>query len=107
MIKLRHLLFVSIMLPWTNGLRGAEVKPAIPHIENIVLAPAQLHASSPDVIWYDNFDTLDAGQWKYLEPRPDSPQAKLWDKEALGGAGKSMECFYAGCNASLWRSGGS
>lgn len=75
-------------VPANNG--AAEV----PHIESVVLAPVQPHVNNPAVIWYDNFDSPDNIR-KYMEPADDSPGAKLSDTQALGGSGKSMECFYA------------
>lgn len=62
-------------------------------IESIELAPQQPHQKKA-VIWYDNFDGLDSTQARYLEPKPDSPHAKRSTQEALGGTGRSMECFY-------------
>jgi hypothetical protein len=89
------IILLLLMALWAGPLLAAENKPPVPYVESIVLAPVQPHSGSPDVIWYDNFDTLDPDQWKYMEPRPASPDAKLSEKEALGGAGRSMECFYA------------
>ena len=89
----KHLCAVCL-LSWAGVLLAAETKPATPRIDSIVLAPVQPHAKSPHVIWYDDFDGAQPGQWKYLEPRPDSPDASLSDRQALGGQGRSMECFY-------------
>ena len=64
-----------------------------PRIESIELAPLQPHAGAPAVIWYDNFDTHDPDQWKYMEPQPD--RNGLTSAEALGGKGGSLELHYA------------
>lgn len=69
--------------PWPVAAASADsktVKPAIIHIENIVLAPVQLHASSPDVIWYNNFDNF---KWLGNNPKGEFPihntaQAGRW-----------------------------
>jgi hypothetical protein len=74
------------------GRVAAGDKPDTPRIESVVLAPVQPHARNPAVIWYDDFDG--STPWKYLEPKPTSPHARLSDAEALGGRGRAMECFY-------------
>lgn len=66
-----------------------------PRIDCVIPADRQPFADDPAVIWYDNFDGPDAVQKKYMEPEPGSADDRRTDKQALGGAGKSMECFYA------------
>ena len=89
-----HATLAILLSALAAGPAGAQDKPAPPRIESVVLAPAQPHPRNPAVIWYDNFDTLDAANWKYLEPKPTSPNARLSDTEGLGGTGKAMECSY-------------
>jgi hypothetical protein len=69
--------------------------PLLPRIESVVSDTQQPHEKDAAVIWYDDFDGPQETQARYLEPKPDSPHAKRSDKEALGGSGLSMECFYA------------
>ena len=66
-----------------------------PRIESVVPARVQPHEGNRAVIWYDNFDGPENAPYPYLEPKPDSPHAKRSAREALGGAGQAMECFYA------------
>ena len=68
---------------------------ASPRIESVIPVSTQPHATNPAVIFYDDFATVDPAKWPYLEPRPDSPHAKVSDKEGLGGIPGAMECFYA------------
>ena len=68
---------------------------ATPRIESIVPAETQPHGRDRAVIFYDNFDGPRGTQTVYLEPNPASVHAKRSTKEALGGSGMSMECYYA------------
>ena len=74
---------------------AAPPAPPVPRIDSIVLAPTQPFDKDPAVIWYDNFDGPDSVQARYLEPKVGSRDDRRTDREALGGAGKSLECFYA------------
>lgn len=76
---------------WTLALLAvlAQEKPAPAAIEGVELAARQPHEGA---IWYDNFDAHDPKAWRYMEPGPE--QAGLTTREALGGKGGSMECFY-------------
>src|SRR5690606_19684442 len=60
--------------------------PESPWIESVVPADVQPHASSPAVIWYDDFDTPTE---QYGEA-----QGGLDTREAFGGAGNSVELRY-------------
>lgn len=66
--------------------------PATARIDCVVPAARQPDASDPHVIWHDDFDRDRIGT--YLEPAAASPDAKVSSKEALGGRGGAMECFY-------------
>lgn len=89
----RALMFLVCAMAFAMNRVQAEDKPETPRIESVGLAKVQPHEKNPATIWYDNFDG--GTPWKYMEPKQDSASAKLSEKEALGGAGKSMECFYA------------
>jgi hypothetical protein len=67
----------------------------VPRVESVVLAAKQPHEGNPATIWYDSFDGPESTQEKYLEYTPNSPGGRRSEKEALGGAGRSMELFYA------------
>ena len=68
---------------------GAAGGAEVPRMDSVGLLDPQPFASDPAVIWYDNFDS-EANQSTYFEG--DGP---LVDKEHIGLAGKSLECFYA------------
>jgi hypothetical protein len=82
-----------LLLPSTPILAAG--KGDVPRIESVVPAAKQPHDGNPAVIWYDNFDGPEATQQQYLEYQSGTPGGKRSDKEALGGAGQSMELFYA------------
>jgi hypothetical protein len=83
---------VCVIAVWP-GSAGASDPVPTPRIESVAPAKSQPHAGNPAVIWYDNFDHHDAENWRYEEPR--AAGNTLTDREALGGAGMSMELFYA------------
>ncbi len=66
-----------------------------PRVDCVIPSAHQPFADDPAVIWYDNFDGPDSVQAKYMEPEPGATDDRRTDKQALGGVGKSMECFYA------------
>lgn len=67
----------------------------IPRVESVVPAAKQPHEGDPAVLWYDSFDGPESVQQQYLEYEAGKPGGKRTDREALGGAGQSMELFYA------------
>lgn len=67
----------------------------IPRVESVVPAAKQPHEGDPAVLWYDSFDGPESLQEQYLEYQAGAPGSKRSEKEALGGAGKSLELVYA------------
>lgn len=72
-----------------------QARDPAPRIESVVPAARQPHPGNPATIWYDSFDGDEASQEPYFEYKAGTPNATRSDREALGGAGRSMELFYA------------
>lgn len=87
-------LLVCALLLMAPALQ-AQDKGEIPRVESVVPAVKQPHEGNPAVIWYDSFDGPESVQEQYLEYEAGKPGGKRTDKQALGGAGQSMELFYA------------
>jgi hypothetical protein len=86
---------LGAILLFLPSLTQAQEKGDIPRIESVVPAAKQPHEGNPATIWYDSFDGPESTQEQYLEYKAGTPGGKRTDKEALGGAGQSMELFYA------------
>jgi hypothetical protein len=69
--------------------------PEIVRVESVVPAAKQPCDGDPATIWYDSFDGPESVQEQYHEYKAGTADGKRTDREALGGAGKSMELFYA------------
>lgn len=96
-MQVKRVFYVAIAGFWTFSLTGSycavAAAPCPARIDYVVPAPAQPHGTNPAVIWYDDFDSDRTGV--YVEPEPGAADATLSSTEALGGRGRSMECFYA------------
>lgn len=82
---LKPLIFFALLIYWEIPVSEIE-KPETPRIDCVIPLPLQAHATSSNVIWYDDFN----GQSKvYAEG------GNLLDElESFGKSGKSMLCFY-------------
>ena len=93
--------FTILMGPWlaATGVLGPSAEAGqdveVPRVESVVPVAKQAHEGDPAVIWYDSFDGPESVQEQYLEYKAGTPGSKRSEKESLGGAGKSMELFYA------------
>ncbi len=65
--------------------------PEVPKIDSFVMSAVQPSDTSPDVIWYDDFDVDRIGS--YYEPAAGSPNV-IYSTTAFGNSGKSMELLY-------------
>lgn len=66
--------------------KRAEDMPDVPRIDSVVMVQPQPHQTDEAVIWYDDFD----GESK----RYTESQGELDAREAYGGQGRSMLCYY-------------
>lgn len=89
------LLGMGVLLLPSSAAAGGGQESDAPRIESIVPAAKQPHEGDPAVLWYDSFDGPESVQEQYLEYQAGSPGSKRSEKEALGGAGRSMELHYA------------
>ncbi len=88
-----HGVAVLVILCLAGGKDARAAQPRCEaRIDYVVPAPIQPHEPKAGVIWYDDFDSDRIAS--YLEPQAGSADARFSSREALGGRGQSMECFY-------------